>query len=59
MLAMQQGEFDDWDNEELVGHLLKVIDDLNDPHSWADTNHYHALTAHFVNVRNEILRRMA
>ena len=39
MLAMQQGEFDDWDNEELVGHLLRVIDDLNDPHSWADTNH--------------------
>jgi hypothetical protein len=45
-------------DEELVAHLFRLIDEMNDRNSWEDSNHYAALTVEFQNARAEVLRRM-
>ena len=45
-------------NDELIAHLLRLVNDMNDPNSWADQNHYSELTVAFHDTRQEILRRM-
>jgi hypothetical protein len=43
---------------DLVAHMLRLVNDMNDPNSWDDPNHYAALTVAFQDTRAEILRRM-
>jgi hypothetical protein len=48
----------DFQDDELIAHLLRLVNDMNDPNSWDDPNHYAALTVAFQDTRAEILRRM-
>ncbi len=45
-------------DEELLAHLLRLVDDMNDPNSWEAPDHYAALTAAFHDTRHAILKRM-
>jgi hypothetical protein len=45
-------------DDELIAHMLRLVNDMNDPNSWDDPNHYAELTAAFHDARHEILRRM-
>lgn len=46
-------------NEELLGELMRVLDDLSSPQNWHGANGYFALTVQFLTIRSEILRRMS
>jgi hypothetical protein len=48
----------DFQNDELIAHLLRLVNDMNDSNSWEDPNHYAALSAALSDTRHEILRRM-
>jgi hypothetical protein len=45
-------------DDELIAHMLRLVNDMNDPNSWEDPEHYAALTSAFQDTRREILRRM-
>ena len=45
-------------DDELIAHLLRLVNDMNDPNSWEDPAHYAALTSAFHDTRREILGRM-
>jgi hypothetical protein len=49
---------DEFDNEELVDHMFRLVNEMNDPNSWKEPNHYFELTVAFQDTRREILRRM-
>jgi len=48
----------DFQDDELIAHLLRLVNDMNDPNSWEDPNHYAALSVALNDTRHEILRRM-